>query len=686
MSENHSAQGRLDSWKEIADYLKRDVRTAIRWGKNNGMPVHRVPGGKRQAVFAFKKEIDAWLVSQKPQDSVYPVSTKPGDLVAKLSPEPEAETEQEHATPALSDDKEPDSGHSTWLFRVIRRRLRTAMVIGGSLVVVGVIISFSLAPSRKSLSVPSISLNPLTEDGKEKTALRTAGTTLYFSEQEGGRRIVAAMPIAGGPIRSIETTPFAMTALQDVSNDGKTLLVSSLEQGAPEQGIWAVSTGGVPARRVGDTLCRFARWSPDSSKIACATDTRIVLMAGDGSASQIVGSFPSRVDQLIWSPDGRRLRFVLYEDAARRYTPWEMPIAKDGRAGQPHELSLSGNCCMDWAWTADGEGFAYITQGTDSKGHVRVQSGWPTREVELQVTGTPMALAPSTSSKTLFLVIDHPYRGELWKSAAGRGLQLFLPGISAAYVAYSRDRQWITYADPMNGSLWRSRVDGSDALQLTQPPVEVQVSSWSPDGRRIAYMRREPDKPWRIFLIDRDGGPTEQASEGDDYQGGPSWSRDGKAIVYGNVTCEDTQNCWIRRLDMASRKTEILGDSHGFRTARWSPDGKHIAALKPQTHELMLFDQNTQHWKPLADSIWGDTVEWSNDSQSVYVDSPNNEKRKVERIWISDGRRMTVWDLDLLQKSAGTVGTWIGLTPDNSPILLHTTNSSDIYSVNWADP
>ena len=51
MPENSSARGRLDSWKEIADYLKRDIRTAIRWGKHRGMPVHRVPGGKRQAVF-----------------------------------------------------------------------------------------------------------------------------------------------------------------------------------------------------------------------------------------------------------------------------------------------------------------------------------------------------------------------------------------------------------------------------------------------------------------------------------------------------------------------------------------------------------------------------------------------------------------------------------------------------------
>lgn len=52
---------RLESWKEIATYLGRDVRTAIRWERERGLPVHRVPGGRRQAVYAFREELDAWL-------------------------------------------------------------------------------------------------------------------------------------------------------------------------------------------------------------------------------------------------------------------------------------------------------------------------------------------------------------------------------------------------------------------------------------------------------------------------------------------------------------------------------------------------------------------------------------------------------------------------------------------------
>lgn len=55
---------RLDSWKTIAEYCKRDVRTVTRWADERRMPIHRVPGGKRGSVFAFVEEIDVWMVSQ----------------------------------------------------------------------------------------------------------------------------------------------------------------------------------------------------------------------------------------------------------------------------------------------------------------------------------------------------------------------------------------------------------------------------------------------------------------------------------------------------------------------------------------------------------------------------------------------------------------------------------------------
>src|SRR5262245_58522804 len=59
-----AADGRLDSWKEIANYLRRDVTTVQRWEKREGMPVHRHVHDRLGSVYAFRAELDAWAHSR----------------------------------------------------------------------------------------------------------------------------------------------------------------------------------------------------------------------------------------------------------------------------------------------------------------------------------------------------------------------------------------------------------------------------------------------------------------------------------------------------------------------------------------------------------------------------------------------------------------------------------------------
>lgn len=59
--------GRLDSWKEIAAYLRREVRTVQRWEKSAGLPVHRLQIGKQGPVYAYKAELDAWYKDRRPE-------------------------------------------------------------------------------------------------------------------------------------------------------------------------------------------------------------------------------------------------------------------------------------------------------------------------------------------------------------------------------------------------------------------------------------------------------------------------------------------------------------------------------------------------------------------------------------------------------------------------------------------
>jgi hypothetical protein len=138
-------------------------------------------------------------------------------------------------------------------------------------------------------------------------------------------------------------------------------------------------------------------------------------------------------------------------------------------------------------------------------------------------------------------------------------------------------------------------------------------------------------------------------------------------------------------VDLANKKVEIIPDSHGFRTARWSPDGKYIVALQWETHELKLFDVKSRRWSTIADGITGDDLNWSSDSQSIYAESPRGEKPVIERIQVKDGRRTTVVNLTSLQNIPNQLDRWFGLTPNNLPILLHRFTASEVYALNWTD-
>jgi TolB-like protein len=81
----HNPQSRLDSWKEIATYLKRSVRAVSRWERQEGLPVHRHHHGKQATVYALPHEIDKWLQSRSGQEDA-------GQLAKDHQAIPSAET------------------------------------------------------------------------------------------------------------------------------------------------------------------------------------------------------------------------------------------------------------------------------------------------------------------------------------------------------------------------------------------------------------------------------------------------------------------------------------------------------------------------------------------------------------------------------------------------------------------
>lgn len=76
MIEPLPSRERLDSWKAIADYLRRDLATVRRWEKSLGLPIQRV-GGTGRSVFAYTGEIDEWLSRAKPPIPSLPTPLSP---------------------------------------------------------------------------------------------------------------------------------------------------------------------------------------------------------------------------------------------------------------------------------------------------------------------------------------------------------------------------------------------------------------------------------------------------------------------------------------------------------------------------------------------------------------------------------------------------------------------------------
>jgi TolB-like protein/Tfp pilus assembly protein PilF len=125
-------QGRLDSWKEVAVYLHRDVKTVQRWEKREGMPVHRHQHDRIGSVYAFSSELDAWAQSRRLQ------------LEEEVQPSVEA--------PA---DAGSDRGQGTLSW--VRRRIVLAGVVGLALLGIAYIFTRgrgnATSPKIKSLAV-----------------------------------------------------------------------------------------------------------------------------------------------------------------------------------------------------------------------------------------------------------------------------------------------------------------------------------------------------------------------------------------------------------------------------------------------------------------------------------------------------------------------------------------------------
>jgi len=303
----------------------------------------------------------------------------------------------------------------------------------------------------------------------------------------------------------------------------------------------------------------------------------------------------------------------------------------------------------------------------------------------VQLTSSPMPLStplPSTDGKKLF-VVGWTNRGELMRyDSKSSQFVPYLAGISAEFVAFSKDGQWLAYVSYPEGILWRSKVDGNERLQLTYPPLTAWNPRWSPDGKKILFYESPPNKPDRIYEVSSEGGsPMQLMPDDKTFQRDPNWSPDGSKIVFAGRFGDQTSS--IRVLDLATHQIAMLPGAQGMFSPRWSPDGRYIAALSSDSTRVLLFDVQTQKWSELAKGspAW---PEWSKDGQYVQLlDTAGS--RAVVRIRVSDHHVEPIVDLKNFANTGPYTG-WLSIAPDGSPLLLRNAGTADVYAVDWEEP
>ena len=147
----------------------------------------------------------------------------------------------------------------------------------------------------------------------------------------------------------------------------------------------------------------------------------------------------------------------------------------------------------------------------------------------------------------------------------------------------------MAYVSYPEGTLWKSKLDGSQRLQLSYPPLSPILPQWSPDGKEIAFFDASPSQKMKSYTVSTDGGaPREMIPEDLQNQWDPNWSPDGTRIVFGGAFFDLSPT--IRILDVKTHQISTLPGSKGLFSPHWSPDGRYVVAMPCDSHGLMLFD------------------------------------------------------------------------------------------------
>lgn len=423
--------------------------------------------------------------------------------------------------------------------------------------------SVSLLATRQLTNAPGVELDP---------ALSHDGRWIAYAAGTHGHTRIYVRPISGGDAIMVSGESMRLHRWPSWSPDGSQLaFVASVgdRDNMPSR-LVVVSASGGSRRVIAENLTNFSTpaWSPDGRAIAYPLFDSIVVADVAGGPPDGISARPRRrasdnatrgssawaLHSLAWSPDGRRLAYVsgnpgfaFATTAFGNLGPSSIwTVVRDGQ--RPIRLTAGPFTYGSPVFTPDGRGVLYVSnasgawdvyhQAIDRAGHPdgeprRLTTGLNAHGISLSHDGSRLAYTLMNLRSNIYAAPIRP--GEVTPPSDVRPVTDENQTIETVDV--TPDGGWLVFESDREGRahIYKMPTAGGELIQLTNDPAEDFAPRWSPDGRWIAFHRREPSKDGLrdAYVMNANGGERTRLTADSMDNAYPSFSPDGKHIVFG---------------------------------------------------------------------------------------------------------------------------------------------------------
>jgi Tol biopolymer transport system component len=622
-------EDRLDSWKEIAVHLNRDVTTVQRWEKREGMPVHRHLHDKMGSVYAFRAELDAWARGRNLQAA----KENANDVLSPSSP----------VAPPRSATPKSLTG---WRFML-------PLAVAGAALAIGPILWFQKTEYFWRSPIANARFQTVTDfDGAEQdAAVSRDGHFVAFLSDRDGRMDVWVTQVGSGQFHNLTrgsaqelVNPSVRTL--GFSPDGSFVTFWTRKQNGPsgdDISIWAVPTLGGQARPYLEGVAEFD-WSHDGSRLAYHTpgpgdplfvtdgsrrsEDRPIFTAPAGLHSHfplwahnsafiyfVQGSLPDKVDiwritpaggtpERITSHNGRVTHPILLDRRTLLYLandrdgsgPWLYSVDVERRI--PHRLSSGLDRYTSLAASADGHRLvATLAAPKITLWRIQLSNSPAEKSAAARIPlTTSTGFSPRLGPDYLLYVSATGTSESIWKVANKTTTELWTGQGSRIFggPAISPDGRSIAFSVRESGQtiLYAMQADGTN-LRIVADSLDLQgAPAWTPDGQSIISAANDHGVPhlFRVPVDRRSPAPFVQ-----EYSVDPAWAPDGQFVVYSGPDIGTTFSIKAVTAEGAAHPLPALTLTRGARHLAFLPDGRALIYLRGeiQHKNLWLVDLET---------------------------------------------------------------------------------------------